>query len=81
MTRLLRIVCDNPGCSAQVERFASDWIEHYRGMDDTPEGWFRLDYHQPVKSEATISLAQPMFFCSPACVRAFSGESKTPTTV
>ena len=82
MTRLTRIVCDNPDCKAQVERFADDYYNEMRGMEDTPVGWYRLTYHEAKEPEtATMPNAhQPRYFCSVACVREFTGHAKEPQT-
>jgi hypothetical protein len=83
MTRLTRIVCDNPDCKAQVEMFAGEYFMHYQGMEDTPVGWYRLTYYEPKAVDATVAVLnphEPRYFCSVACVREFTGHAKEPQT-
>ena len=82
MTRLTRIVCDNPDCKAQVEMFTGEYFHHYQGMEDTPIGWYRLTYHESTQPDtATLPNArEPRYFCSVACVREFTGHAKEPQT-
>ncbi|HEX9411985.1 MAG TPA: hypothetical protein VF916_00645 [Ktedonobacterales bacterium] len=84
MTRLTRIVCDNPACTAQVEQFAGDFYHAHMGMDDTPPGWYRLSYHELPERLAAAEREyphEPIYFCSVACVRNFNGTLKTPKQV
>jgi uncharacterized protein involved in tellurium resistance len=83
MTRLTRIVCDNPDCKAQVEFYATDYYHNYQGMVDTPEGWYCLTYHEPKTVDAETAVKdprEPRYFCSVICVRNFTGEIKEPQT-
>src|SRR5260221_13276221 len=62
MTRLTRIVCDNPDCKAQVERFADDYYREMVGIDDTPLGWYRLTHlasYTLAESGMTTETSQP----------------------
>jgi len=83
VTRLTRIVCDNPDCKAQVERFADDYYREMRGVDDTPLGWYRLTHlasYTLAEKGVTTETSQPLYFCSIACVRNATGEPKEPQT-
>lgn len=77
MSRLTRIVCDNPDCKSQVEKYATDWYADHYGALDTPPGWYMLAYRTVDAGDPGV-LVQPFYFCSTACVRAFTGEHKEP---
>ena len=83
MSRLTRVVCDNPDCRAQVEMYAGDYYTRYMGMEDTPAGWYRLTYHAPKQvdaDDAVTAPSEPRYFCSVQCVRNFTGNLKEPQT-
>lgn len=86
MSRLSRIVCDNPDCKNQVEWYAGDYYQRFSGMEDTPEGWYRLNHQSlpdrlPKGEPLPDDAREPFYFCSITCVRAFTGQHKAPHTL
>jgi hypothetical protein len=78
MSRLTRIVCDNPDCRAQVEFFTAEYFRQFQGSYDTPSGWYALTWMPPEAAKGADDADQPRYFCSVECVRQFDGGLRRP---